>query len=135
MLVILTAVFFGLILSGCRFIVFEKFGLGCRDRATVDVGQRLQVEPAYQNIVAQHYAYYQFYGSTCIAIPAFLVMWIPTMALGWKRTALAIAIGAGLEAILWLSACDAFGRFMKKRAAILGAAPPPATEHATSALG
>src|SRR4051812_31179269 len=74
-LVLLASICASMMLNGARFVVFERVWPIARPdgQATDNTAARSNpgVELAYQDIVAQHYAYYQFYGSMAVAFPLF----------------------------------------------------------------
>lgn len=127
-LVILAAIAVSMLLNGVRFIVFECVWPIARPRPDPDadqVGARRvpAIESAYQDLVAQHYAYYQFYGATCVAVPVFVVLWAaasPTLG----TVAVAVAVAPVLEYILYRCTVDCLQRFLRKRALLLTVVAP-----------
>lgn len=125
LLVVLTAVFCGLLLSAMRFLVFER--LLRVDDGTRPANHAKLTEPgkeaAYTSIVVHHYAYYQFYGSAALAIPIFLLLWLVSPngpSLKWLVVLLGMPLAFG---VCYVAATDAMKRFLDKRAQILSVEP------------
>ena len=107
-------------LSGVRWLVLEYWIWGERRPDRDDkMAQRLHVEEAYQALVSQTYYYYLFYSNTLVALVLLFISWA---AIVWWSTDL-ILPSVGLIAsgyVLHQSASDAFGRFHRRRTALLG---------------
>ncbi len=83
-LVLFASIGTGLVLSGARFLVFERWyriERQCDPTGPEQVSRVLprDAEGREETLHVQHYAYYQFYGSMAIALPiaTALTWWVP----------------------------------------------------------
>ena len=109
----------GVFLSGVRWLVLERLWWNEKDPGGgVSIAERQRSELAYQNLVAQFYDFYLFYGNTLIALVVLYFSWAFTAGLhwglAWAGGALAVAIP-----VLERSAGNSFERFHARRASLL----------------
>ena len=109
----------GVLLSGVRWLVLERWWWGEEDPGGgVSLAERRRSELVYQNLVAQFYDFYLFYGNTLVALIVLYATWALTgelhWGLAWGGGALAIAI-----LVLERSARNSFERFHARRANLL----------------
>lgn len=107
----------GLFLGGCRALVMDRHF----QSPPLDHAKRRDpnTETAYRNIVADHYPYYQFYSGMMFAVGLLYLAWLGTWP-SVMRIAFASVLLAGGEVVLYYSAADAIGRFIAKRASLVG---------------
>lgn len=122
-LVLLTSIAGSVVVSGLRFLVFERwYGIEAKcDPCQVPQAARILAagsEAREETLHLQHYAYYQFYGSMALVWPAavMLTLWAPVT---WTVKGIGLIVAILIEYVLCASACDAMKRFLMKRAKIL----------------
>jgi len=124
-MVLLASIAAGLVLSGARAVLFEtllNFKRGDASGPALESAAAVNdaVTAAQERIHVQHYAYYQFYGSTFIALPIAVAL-----AVGWPATPFEVGAVVGtavVELVLYVATVDAMRRFLAKRQSLVKAA-------------
>ena len=125
----------GVFISGVRWYLLEELikraaGVSTEHEA---VNRRdTQTELVYQNVRQHHYDYYLFYSNALVALVVLWVSWLPSQLpvltawlLSWAaaKPIIGTVLGAAAGWVLYASAVDAYGRYQKKRAAVLEITP------------
>ena len=123
LIAVLAALSLGVIISGVRWLVFDKVLL----RSTFDAGETEfaafkgdAAHTAYRDIVENHYRYYQFYSNMVIAATIAYFCWITGSTSSESAKYLGLLFVAVLDVVLYFSARDAIQKFFKKAKQIAG---------------
>lgn len=117
-IMLLTALTVGLILSAIRYLIFEK--LVCHNKSLDgDLFARLikaDQLALFKEIADAHYRYHQFYGGCFIAAAITYSGWYGTshsrLSCGWQLFSLVMFIA--IEALLWASAVSSFNAYVNR---------------------
>ena len=117
---VLGSIGLGVFVSGIRWVVFEKLGF-IKPKNNLDHSKRTRdrdTEVVFQNLVANHYQFYQFYSNVAVSLVLLFLAWVSTR----PTESFWVQLVGGLLtiAILCLCAKNASDLYDEKAAKILG---------------
>ena len=110
----------GVLLSALRAFLLEKMWKAAKPRV-IDHSARVKQEAVYQNLISQHYNYYQCYGNTAVASWFFTIGYLRGVT-GFWHWFMIIGVMALTDTLLVWAALDAIKRFENKRETLLKSA-------------
>ena len=109
----------GVFLSGIRWLVLEYWFWEEKDPGgRISIAERQRSEPVYQNLVAQFYDFYLFYGNTLVALILLYFAWVFTEGFHWWLAGTNVALVVVIP-VLARSACSSLDHFRRARGATL----------------